>query len=167
MAQETQSIKPLPTEEEKTMLRSKLAELAKLEQQKREIAEKKKQIKQETVPLKSKLHVQLKQGPKRVQWEQCLVERVYKKQQRRPTLQMTYEAIRNVLGEQGVAEVKAAVELLKKEHLTSQAVSSIYIIPTGTLRKVRKDKKSPTAKQSRTSSSTTIKKKFMKRLQKE
>jgi regulator of replication initiation timing len=85
-----------PTEREKKMLREKLETIAELQKKRNELLEKKQQIKKETQPLKRKLHDEMIEGPKRLQYEQCLVERVSKKQQRRPTLTMTYEAIKRV-----------------------------------------------------------------------
>jgi hypothetical protein len=55
----------LPSEDEKVMLRNKLAEIAKLEEMKHELLEEKKKVKQETVPLKSRLHCELKEGVRR------------------------------------------------------------------------------------------------------
>lgn len=162
----TTPLKRQHTENEKSMLRNKLEMMYQLQDKRKLLLEERKKLQGDTNPLKSQLHEELKEGPKRVQWEHCLVERVYKKQQRRPTLGMTYEAILKVLGPSGVEEVKAEVEKLKKEHAETQSViPSVFIVPTGELRKTRKDKKETSSKPttSRIKTKVASKKKFLRR----
>jgi hypothetical protein len=154
-----------PSEEQKALLRRKIEKIAELEREKLIIEEERKHLLKAAAPLKQSLQNDLVDGPKRVQWETCLVERVSKKQQRRPTLEMTYRAIKKVLGDTGVKEIKDEVKRLKQETKQKKVKTTVIIVPTGDLRKPRKDKKTTSTGRKGISKKTTVsRQRFLKKL---
>jgi hypothetical protein len=70
-----------------------------------------------------------------------IVSRVPKSQHRKPPLFLTYQAVKNVLGEDAERRVKDDVKRDRLARADAAAVpGTLKIIPTNKLRKARKDK---------------------------
>lgn len=102
---------------------------------------------------------------KKLEWNEFQVEKVEKKQQRRPSLKMAYKAIENTLGKDVVEIIKSDMtQLREKRKRDAKKVETLMIVKIGDLRKPRKDKL-PTDQLKKNKKTTTVtkKRKFLKR----
>lgn len=132
-------------EDVKQQLRQKLASIQSLQQEYEELKCKKQKIDQEIDPIKGYLENTLVDTQMRkLEWNEFQVERVAKQQQRRPTLKITYQAVKKVLGEQALQDVKNEITNLREDR-KKKAIkkASLVIVKIGKLRKPRKDKLPP------------------------
>jgi hypothetical protein len=127
---------------EKAQLKQKLAAIRNLQSQYEKLKTDKQKIDTEIEPIKGYLEKTLVDTQlRKLEWEEFQVERVSKKQQRRPTLKMTYDAIQKILGPNKLEQVKIAVkELREKRKKTAAKKASLVIVKVGFRRKPRKDK---------------------------
>lgn len=139
------------TEQDKHALRDKLTKLALLEAKEHELREKKKKVESDLKQFRPEMGDTLETvGRKRVRHGKTLVSRVPRAQHRKPTLEMTYKAIENILGKEAVEHVAKIVKE-EREQIKKRCAKegTLKIIPTKSLRKTRSDKKPESEKTSK------------------
>lgn len=141
-----------PTKDEADMLRVKLARLANLTQKNKHLRVEKMKIGKEVAPLKSEINTTVREmGDPPIKCGECRVSRVNARQHRKPTLTMTWQAIKNILGDAALAKIKEEVERIRqKRKEEASKTGSLMLVPTEELRKKRSDtgiKKGPRNKE--------------------
>jgi hypothetical protein len=156
-------------------IRKKLTSIKNLEEEYEKLKVKKQNINSNDIePLKGYLYKYLENENKSnkslkvLEWNKFQVKKVAKKQQRAPTLKMTYDAIEKILGEKELKEVKAEIKKIREERKRKAVkTSSIVMVRIGEKRKTRKDKYPPEKlKQNKQKKETKVKKPFTKRAKK-
>lgn len=169
MENNSDSQKPEISAKEKELLRTKLENLMELEMEEKDLRKKKKEIENNLNEMRPELDTTLQSvGRTRVKFNKTLVSRVPKSQHRKPTLQLTYQAIENVLGKTAMEKVKEAVKE-KRQSLMSEVKGdqTLKIIPLKERRKTRKDKKPEKEKKKEEKKGGAKKLKFMKKQKRE
>lgn len=133
------------TEKEKDLLKSKLKELFELENQENLLKQKKKELETVLNDFRPELSDTLQTvGRSRVRYKSTLVSKVPRHSHRTPSLDLTYTAIGNVLGQDAMNFVKQVVKEKRKRtrnSCISDGNGSVKQIPLKEHRKPRKDKK--------------------------
>jgi len=129
------------SDKEKELLRKKLQEMVKLEEEENDLRKRKKEVKQMLNLYRPELDTTLQEvGRTRVKFNKTLISRVPKSQYRKPTLELTYQAIENILGKNAMENIKTAVK--ENRYIQgNEKEDTIKVIKTKQLRKIRKDKK--------------------------
>ena len=130
------------SDKERELLRKKLEDMVELEKREEILKTKKKEIEQNLNIFRPELDSTLETfGKRRVTYSKTLVSRVPKSQHRKPTLEITYQAIQNVLGKSAMENVKKAIKE-QREQMKNQCEmeKTLKVIRTKDLRKPRKDK---------------------------
>lgn len=135
----------MATEEEKAALRQKLERIEILNKQLEDLHDAKKKLQEECEPARSLVQEGMNDfGARRLELSggDCVVQKVKILHHRKPTMQLIYQAVENVLGSTEKHEINSEVQRRREiEKASEPKQCSVQMIKTGELRKVRKDKK--------------------------